>query len=85
MKGSFIALLCLGAGLSSGCTYEGLRMQERRDCGAMPQTQAERCFARTEMTEHEYELEREKIKNSGGERSSGDKVDLDPRYERWIP
>jgi len=85
MKRSYITILALSVSLLSGCTYEGLRTQERRDCGAMPQSQAERCFARTSMTKQEYDTEREKLKNAEGGPRSEKKAEIDPRYEKWIP
>jgi hypothetical protein len=85
MKGSYITFLVVTAGLLSGCTYEGMRMQERRDCGAMPQSQADRCFARTAMTKEEYDVEREKVKRTTDRDSNRKSEDLDPRYEKWIP
>jgi hypothetical protein len=85
MKASYITVFALSFSLLLGCTYEGLRMQERRDCGAMPQSQAERCFARTSMTKQEYDTEREKLESAEGDARSEKKTEIDPRYEKWIP
>jgi hypothetical protein len=68
----------------SACTYEGIRMSERRKCAAMPQTQAERCYSRTRMTKAEYETARRKVK-AANESDDGKKKPVDPRYEQWIP
>ncbi len=85
MKHVAIAFWITGLGLLSACTYEGLRMQERRECGAMPQSQAERCFARTRMTKVEYDTEREKLRRSEDEGRLQKEEEIDPRYEKWIP
>lgn len=85
MKHVAVVLLIAGLGLPSACTYEGLRMRERQDCGAMPQSQAERCFARTRMTKVEYDTEREKLRQSEDEDRPQKEEGVDPRYENWIP
>lgn len=85
MKRSYIIVLFLNVGLLSGCTYEGLRMQERRDCMAMPQSLAERCFARTAMTKKEYDSERRKLESQDAGSTSKKTDEIDPRYEKWIP
>ena len=69
----------------SGCTYEGIRMQERRNCAAMPQSQAERCYNRTRMTKGEYNSEREKLRRASEPTTTTKDEEPDPRYEKWIP
>jgi hypothetical protein len=84
MKNFAVIGLIVGSGLLCACTYEGLRMQERSKCTVLPQSQAERCFARTRMTKEEYDTERAKLKRSeAGGRSQKDEID--PRYEKWLP
>jgi hypothetical protein len=69
--------LIVCSAISSACTYQGLRMHERSRCTAMPQSQAERCFARTRMTKEEYDTERAKLKRpeDGGRSQKEDEVD----------
>jgi hypothetical protein len=69
---------------TAACSYNGIRMSERQKCGAMPQSQSERCYSRTSVTKEEYDTERRKVATS---KSSGDgeKKPVDPRYEQWVP
>jgi hypothetical protein len=71
--------------LIAGCTYNGARMGQRQDCGAMPQSQAQRCFSRTEMTKQEYDAERRKLERSKEFEAAPADKEVDPRYEKWIP
>jgi hypothetical protein len=66
----------------SGCTYDTVRMHERNKCGQMPQSQADACFSRTQMTSSEYDAEREKLKRRA---AAPQQKPPDPRYEQWIP
>ncbi len=66
----------------AACTYDGIRMNERQRCVAMPQSQSERCYGRTSMTKEEYDTERRKAAASKGD---GEKKPVDPRYEAWLP
>lgn len=77
---TFAALLFM-----AGCTYDGVRMAQRQDCSAMPQSQAQRCFSRTGMTKQEYDAERKKLERSKELEASPSEEPLDPRYEKWIP
>ena len=71
-----------GMQLLTACTYDGIRMDERQRCGAMPQSESARCYARTQDTKAEYDAKRSKLKQSL--EGKPDKP-TDPRYEQWIP
>lgn len=75
----------VGLLITSGCTYDGVRMNQRRDCAAMPQSQSQRCFSRTRMTKQEYDTERRKLERSRESEEAPASAELDPRYEKWIP
>ena len=78
-----ILLLCaLVTTVSSGCTYDSIRLHERQNCGAMVQSESQRCYARTQDTKAEYDAKRSKLKQSP---NSTEKKPVDPRYEQWIP
>jgi hypothetical protein len=84
MKTLRMALMTCMVLATAACTYDSVRMGERHNCSAMPQSQAERCYSRTSMTKAEYDAERRKLaeaKSSGGE----GKQPVDPRYEEWLP
>jgi hypothetical protein len=84
MKPAFVKLMCCLLLGTSACTYNGIRMGERQRCGAMPQSEAERCYSRTSMTKSEYDAERKKLAASNS--ASGEvKKPVDPRYEEWLP
>jgi hypothetical protein len=68
----------------AACSYNGIRMNERQRCSAMPQSQSESCYSKTRMTKSEYDTERRKVAESrspGGE----EEKPVDPRYKEWIP
>ncbi len=73
-------LACVSA--LTACTYDSVRMHQRQRCGAMPQTEAARCYSRTQDTRAEYDTRRRKLEQSTG--GSKEKLE-DPRYESWIP
>jgi hypothetical protein len=75
-----IGLFCVV--LLSACSYDSVRLNERQKCGAMPQTEATRCYSRTQDTRAEYNAKRKKVKEAAGK--PGNKS-ADPRYEQWIP
>ena len=77
---ALIAMTCIQ--LLAACTYDGIRMDERQRCGAMPQSESARCYARTQDTKAEYDAKRSKLKQSL--ESKPDRP-TDPRYEQWIP
>ena len=77
-----IAIALLGLSLLVACSYEGMRMGERQRCGAMPQSEATRCYSRTQDTKSEYDTKRAQLKNSTQQPSA---KPTDPRYEQWIP
>lgn len=68
--------------LLAGCTYDSIRMHERGRCGAMPQSQAQTCYSRTQDTKAEYDAKRRALKDSA---KKGDEKPVDERYENWIP
>jgi hypothetical protein len=79
---ALLVAVCAGCLLlAAGCTYESIRMHERSRCGAMPQSQSQQCYSRTQDTQAEYNAKRRKLKESG----NSDKAAPDPRYEQWIP
>jgi hypothetical protein len=47
----------------------------------MPQTEATRCYSRTQDTKAEYDAKRKQLK-ADAEKS---RKPVDPRYEQWIP
>jgi hypothetical protein len=57
-------------------------MGERRKCGAMPQSEAARCYSRTQDTKSEYDAKREQLKGSVQKPQT---KPTDPRYEQWVP
>ena len=75
-----IALICIQ--LFAACTYDSIRTHEHQRCGAMPQSESARCYARTQDTKAEYDAKRSKLKESM-EGKPGNPTD--PRYEQWIP
>ena len=80
-----LRLTLVGLLLIAGCTYNGVRMGQRQDCSAMPQSQAQRCFSRTAMTKQEYDTERKKLERSKELEATTSEAALDPRYEKWVP
>jgi hypothetical protein len=69
-------------GLLTGCTYDSIRMHERSRCGAMPQSQSQACYSRTQDTKAEYDAKRQALKDSA---KKDDGKPADERYEKWIP
>jgi hypothetical protein len=68
----------------TACSYDGIRMNERQRCSAVPQSQSERCYNKTRMTKSEYDAERRKATEPttpDGEKSKP----VDSRYEDWVP
>jgi hypothetical protein len=84
MKTLGITMMGLLFLVTIACTYDSIRMGERQRCGAMPQSQADRCYSRTSMTKEEYDTERRKAAASKTP-GDGEKKPVDPRYEEWIP
>jgi hypothetical protein len=78
---TYLALLCVSAVLG-GCSYDSIRMHERSRCGAMPQSQAQSCYSRTQDTKAEYDTKRRALKDSA---KKGGEKPVDERYEKWIP
>lgn len=66
----------------TGCSYDSIRMQERRRCAAMPQSQAQSCYSRTQDTKAEYDSKRRALKDSI---KKSEEKPVDERYEKWIP
>ncbi len=81
LRTTLIACLFLA---TAACSYDGIRMNERNRCSAMPQSESERCYSKTRMTKAEYDTERRK---SAAARTSGSEEEqpADPRYKEWIP
>jgi hypothetical protein len=75
-----VSLVC--AVLVSACSYDSVRLNERQKCGAMPQTEATRCYSRTQDTKAEYDAKRKKVKEAAEKPGN---QPADPRYEQWIP
>jgi hypothetical protein len=67
--------------LLSACTYDGLRLQERARCGAMPDSLARNCYARTQTTQAEYATQLRRLPRSADEPAANP----DPRYKEWLP
>ncbi len=57
-------------------------MHERSRCGAMPQSQAQTCYSKTQDTKSEYDAKRRALKDAKKEQ---DGKPVDERYEKWIP
>lgn len=70
------------SGVLMACSYDGIRMRERSRCGAMPQTQAETCYSRTQDSKAEYDAKRRALKDST---KREDAKPVDERYDKWIP
>ena len=81
MKARITICLSLSV-LLVGCSYDSIRMHERSRCGAMPQSQAQACYGRTQDTKAEYDAKRRAIKASA---RTGDEKPVDERYDKWIP
>jgi hypothetical protein len=81
MKMQITACL-VSASLLVGCSYNSVRMHERSRCGAMPQSQAQTCYSRTQDTKAEYDSKRRALKDSVKE---NEKKPVDEQYEKWIP
>lgn len=82
MKTKLAVCLALSS-LLVGCSYESIRLHERSRCGAMPQSEAQRCYGRTQDTKAEYDAKRRKAADAA---SQGDeKKPVDERYDKWIP
>ena len=77
-----LAFLLAASAALTGCTYDSVRMRERSRCGAMPQTQAQACYSRTQDTKAEFEAKRRALKESNAKQ---DTKPQDERYEKWIP
>jgi hypothetical protein len=70
------------SGLLMACSYDSIRMHERSRCGAMPQSQAQACYGRTQDTKAEYDAKRRALKNSA---RKDKEMLVDERYDQWIP
>jgi hypothetical protein len=81
MNARLAACLSLSS-LLMGCSYDSIRMHERSRCGAMPQSQAQACYGRTQDTKAEYDAKRRPLKNSA---KKDEEKPKDARYEQWIP
>ena len=81
MKARTAVVLVL-SGLLMACSYDSIRMHERSRCGAMPQSQAQACYGRTQDTKAEYDAKRRALKNSA---KQGEEKPVDERYDQWIP
>jgi hypothetical protein len=57
-------------------------MHERGRCGAMPQSQSQVCYSRTQDTKAEYDVKRQALKEST---KKGEDKPVDVRYDKWIP
>lgn len=77
-----LAFLLAAFAALTGCTYDSVRMRERSRRGAMPQTQAQACYSRTQDTKAEFEAKRRALKESNAKQ---DTKPQDERYEKWIP
>lgn len=86
MNASHLVAALLGLSLLAGCSFEGIRMGERRRCVAMPQSASERCLQRTAMTKAEYDARRVELKRSleGKDRARREAAP-ESRYEQWVP
>jgi hypothetical protein len=75
--------ICLTlSGLLMACSYDSIRMHERSRCGAMPQSQAQACYGRTQATKAEYDAKRRALRDSA---KKGEEKPVDERYDQWIP
>jgi len=77
-----VSACLVAASLLVGCSYDGIRMHERSRCAAMPQSQAQACYGRTQDTKAEYDSKLRALKDSA---NKSEEKPVDERYENWIP
>lgn len=82
MNNRLTAGCLLLASLLAACTYDTIRMAERQQCAAMPDSQRGDCYQRTEMTKAQYDARRRELKRA---QNADPAKPADPRYQDWLP